>query len=178
MHEHRFTALVVLVERYRRAGPEERAALSRLYLEHRAGVDNWDLVDVSARDLLGGELIEGAHEAREVLDDLAGAERVWDRRIAVVATHALIVRGRFDETLALAQRLLEDPHPLIRKAVGWMLREIGKRDEGVLLGWLETHRRRMPRTMLRSAVERLAPARRAALMARTPAQPGPKSSST
>ncbi len=164
VHEHRFTALVVLVERYRRSrDPAPRAELSRFYLDHRAGVNNWDLVDVSAPDLLGGELVNGD---RAILGELAGSERVWDRRIAVVATFALIRRGELGETFALADRLIDDPHHLIHKAVGWMLREAGKRDERALVAFLETHRARMPRTMLRYAIERLAPEQRRALMLR------------
>jgi 3-methyladenine DNA glycosylase AlkD len=163
VHEHRFTGLVVLVERHRRADPAARAELSRFYLDHRAGVDNWDLVDASARDLLGGELIDGD---RAVLAELAGSERMWDRRIAVVATHALILRGELGETFALAERLMDDPHHLIHKALGWMLREAGKQDEAALVAFLEAHRARMPRTMLRYAIERLPPEQRAALMAR------------
>jgi 3-methyladenine DNA glycosylase AlkD len=162
VHEHRLTALVVLVERYRRADPVLRAELSRFYLDHRAGVDNWDLVDASAPDLLGGELVDGD---RAVLGELAGSERVWDRRIAVVATHALIRRSELGETFALAQRLMDDPHDLIHKALGWMLREAGKRDEAALVAFVEAHRARMPRTMLRYAIERLTPEQRAALMA-------------
>jgi 3-methyladenine DNA glycosylase AlkD len=164
VHEHRFTALVILVERYRRSRePSERAELSHFYLDHRAGLDNWDLVDVSAADLLGGELVDGD---RAILDELAGSARVWDRRIAVVATFALIRRGELRPTLALAERLLDDPHHLIHKAVGWMLREVGKRDEAVLVDFVEAHRARMPRTMLRYAIERLTLEQRSRLMAR------------
>lgn len=169
VHEHRFTALVVLVERHRRADAAGRRELSRFYLDHRAGVDNWDLVDVSARRLLGERLVDGP---RDVLDRLVAAERLWDRRIAIVSTHALILRDEPGETLRLAERLLGDPHHLMWKATGWMLREVGKRDEGVLVGWLERHRAAMPRTMLRYAIERLSPERRAALMARRPSARG------
>lgn len=165
VHEHRFVAVVILVERYRRAGREEAAALSRFYLAHRAGVDNWDLVDASAPDLVGGELVAGG--GRSVLNDLAGGIDVWDRRIAMLASGALVRGGDFGPTLALAERFLDDPHPLMHKATGWMLREVGKRDEAALIAWLEGHRRRMPRTMLRYAVERLDPDVRAALMRRS-----------
>ena len=164
VHEHRFTALVVLVERYRRSrDPALRAELSRFYLDHRASVDNWDLVDATAPDLLGGELIEGD---RAILGELVASESLWDRRIAVVSTFALIRRGELGETFALAERLMDDPHHLIHKAVGWMLREAGKRDEAALVAFLEEHRAGMPRTMLRYAIERLTPEQRAALMAR------------
>lgn len=164
VHEQRFTALVVLVGRYRRCrDPAARAELSRFYLAHRAGVDNWDLVDVSAPDLLGGELADGD---RAVLGELAASPSIWDRRIAVVSTHALIRRGELGETFALAERLMDDPHHLIHKAVGWMLREAGKRDEAALVAFVEEHRTAMPRTMLRYAIERLPPERRAELMRR------------
>jgi 3-methyladenine DNA glycosylase AlkD len=166
VHEHRMTALVILVDRHRRAArrdPAGAAVLARFYLNHRAGVDNWDLVDVSAPDLLGGELVAGR---REPLEELAASERLWDRRIAVISTYALIRAGEFGETLVLCERFLDDPHHLMHKACGWMLREVGKRDEEVLLAWLEEHRHRMPRTMLRYALERIGPDRRAALMAR------------
>jgi hypothetical protein len=165
VHEHRFTGLVVLVERHRRGGPADRAELSRFYLERRAGVDNWDLVDVSAREMIGEE-IAGGERDRAILDELAASERMWDRRIAIVATHALILRGELGETFAMAERLMDDPHHLIHKALGWMLREAGKRDEPALLAFVEAHKARMPRTMLRYAIERLAPEQRAALMAR------------
>ena len=164
VHEHRFVALAILVQRYRRAGREDRAELSAFYLHHRAGVDNWDLVDISAPDLLGGELVAGADRA--ILDTLAGSIDLWDRRIAVVATFALIRAGDLQPTLALCERLLDDPHHLMHKACGWMLREVGKRDEALMVGWLERHRRRMPRTMLRYAIERLEPETRTLLMAR------------
>ncbi len=163
VHEHRFVPVVILVERYRRADRDEAAALSRFYLAHRAGVDNWDLVDVSAPDLVGGELVAGD---RSTLETLAGGIDVWDRRIAMVATLALIRRGELGPTFALAERFLSDPHHLMHKATGWMLREAGKRDEAALVAWLERHRHAMPRTMLRYAIERLAPEERARLMAR------------
>jgi 3-methyladenine DNA glycosylase AlkD len=164
-HEHRLVALVILVERHRRSDPAQRAALSGFYLAHRAGVDNWDLVDASAPELIGEEVADGAR-GRGVLDELAASERMWDRRIAVVATLALIRRGELEDTFRLAERLMDDRHHLIHKAVGWMLREAGKRDEAALVAFLEAHRAAMPRTALRHAIERLAPARRAALMAR------------
>jgi 3-methyladenine DNA glycosylase AlkD len=127
-------------------------------------VDNWDLVDATAPDLLGGELIDGG---RAILGELVASERLWDRRIAIVATFALIRRGELGETFALADRLMDDPHHLVHKAAGWMLREAGKRDEAALVAFLERHRSRMPRTMLRYAIERLRSEQRAALMAPT-----------
>ena len=133
VHEHRFVAVVVLTERHKRAGPEGRRERSRFSLDHRAGVDNWDLVDASAPEMVGVDLIR---------------------------------RGELEETFALAERLMDDPHHLIHKAVGWMLREAGKRDEAVMVAFLEAHRAGLPRTTLRYAIERLTPEQRAALMAR------------
>lgn len=155
IHEHRFVALVVLVERHRRGTREERPALTRFYLERRAGVDHWDLVDVSAPTLLGEHLVD--HD-REVLGTLAGSQRLWDRRtrIALMATWPLIRRREFGPTFELAERLLDHPSHLVHKAGGWMLREIGKRDEAALVAWLSAHAPRMPRVMLRYATERLA----------------------
>ena len=165
VHEHRFVALAVLVERHRRADGNGRAGLTRFYLDHRAGVDNWDLVDASARELLGVGLIDAD---RAILWELVASDRLWDRRIAIVATHALIQADDLSETFALAERLLSDPHHLMHKATGWMLREAGKRDETALVAWLEAHRTAMPRTMLRYGIERLPPDERARLMARGP----------
>ena len=165
VHEHRFVAVVVLTERHKRAGREGRRELSRFYLDHRAGVDNWDLVDASAPEMVGVDIADGEGD-RAVLDQLAASERLWDRRIAIVATHALIRRGELDETFALAARLMDDPHHLIHKAVGWMLREAGKRDAAAMVAFLEAHRAELPRTTLRYAIERLTPERRTALMAR------------
>jgi 3-methyladenine DNA glycosylase AlkD len=165
VHEHRFVAVVVLTERHKGGGRQGRRELSRFYLDHRAGVDNWDLVDASAPEMVGVDIADGEGD-RAVLDQLAASERLWDRRIAIVATHALIRRGELDETFALAVRLMDDPHHLIHKPVGWMLREAGKRDEAAMVAFLEAHRAELPRTTLRYAIERLTPARRAALMAR------------
>jgi 3-methyladenine DNA glycosylase AlkD len=137
---------------------QERGALARFYLDHRDGVNHWDLVDVSAAHLLGDAELE-------TLEELAMSERVWDRRIAIVATHARIRRGDNGPTFLLAERLLDDHHHLIHKATGWMLREAGKRDEAALVVWLERFAPRMPRTMLRYAVERLDPAQRRRIMA-------------
>lgn len=159
VHEHRSTALVVLSERAKRAkGDDEREAIARFYLDHRAGVNHWDLVDMSARDIVG-------HFDLARLEPLAASDRVWDRRIAMVATYAHIKRDDYAPTFALAERLLDDDHHLIHKATGWMLREVGKRDEPALLAWLDDFAPRLPRTALRYSLERLDPAARARLMA-------------
>jgi len=150
-HEARLLALVVLAWQYARADRPAQARMHRLYLDHTAHINNWDLVDLSAEHLVGAHLAGGS---RALLRRLARSPSVWERRIAVLATAHYIRRGEFDDTLALAEQLLDDPHDLIHKAVGWMLREIGKRDRAVEEAFLDAHAARMPRTMLRYAIEK------------------------
>jgi 3-methyladenine DNA glycosylase AlkD len=152
VHEHRFVALAILCLRYKRAGAEERDRLARFFLDHREAANNWDLIDTSVPTLLSDWARAGN---REALERFAASESVWERRIAVLATFPLIRDGEPDETLHLAGLLLGDEHDLIHKAVGWMLREVGKRDEAALRGFLDEHAAVMPRTMLRYAIERL-----------------------
>lgn len=143
--------------RFRRAGRAERREIVRFYLGHTDRVNNWDLVDLSAPHILGAWLLD---RPRGGLTRLAGSRNLWERRIAVLATLAFIRQGQFDDTLRLARRLSDDPHDLMHKAVGWMLREVGKRDAAVLRGFLDAHGPRLPRTALRYAIERLRPAER------------------
>jgi len=154
-HEARLLALLILVERYRRAAPAEREAVVELYLQNRDQINNWDLVDTSAPHILGAYLFSKTD--RSLLDRLAAAPSLWERRIAVLATFYFIRQGEFGETLRLAARLIDDPEDLIHKAVGWMLREVGKRDQKVLFDFLKINAARMPRTMLRYATEKLGP---------------------
>lgn len=154
-HEERLLALLILGRQYMRAGPRQRAAIFRLYLKTRRRIDNWDLVDCSAEQIVGAHLRD---KDRSRLQRLAASSRVWDRRIAVMATYHYIKRGEYGETLRLARLLLKDPHDLVHKAVGWMLREVGKRDRAVAEIFLRRYASHMPRTMLRYAVERF-PAR-------------------
>lgn len=143
-HEERMLALLILVRRYRK----EPEAVYSFYLSKIDAVDNWDLVDTAARDIVG------AHGDRAVLFELAKSESLWKRRIAIVATQAFIRRNDFDTTLRLAKFLLCDPEDLIHKAAGWMLREVGDRDKAVLEQFLAKHVKEMPRTMLRYAIEK------------------------
>jgi len=159
-HEVRMLALVVLVRRYRRA-PGDREAIYDLYLRRTDRVNNWDLVDISAPDIVGRHLLT---RRRGVLVRLARSSHLWERRIAMVATYGFIREGQFDDTLDIATRLLADRHDLIHKAVGWMLREVGKRDEHVLRRFLDRHAPVMPRTALRYAIERLPPRDRTAYL--------------
>ncbi len=145
-------AVVLLASLYARRDEAARRAIYRLYLSRTDRINNWDLVDVSAPHVVGAHLVG---RSRAVLRRLARSPSVWERRIAVLATFAFIRRGEFDDAMALARLLLTDSHDLIHKAVGWMLREIGKRDRHTLEHFLDHHAAHMPRTMLRYAVERL-----------------------
>jgi 3-methyladenine DNA glycosylase AlkD len=150
-HEERLLALLILVRQYARAGPARQEAIHRLYLNSTTHVNNWDLVDCSAEHIVGAHL---PARRRSMLTQLAKSESLWERRIAIIATFHYVKRGRFDDTLKIARLLLDDPHDLIHKAVGWMLREVGKRDRAVEEKFLRRHAGHMPRTMLRYAIER------------------------
>jgi len=160
-HEVRMLALVILVNAYPHASPATKADIYRLYLRRTDRINNWDLVDVTAPAVVGAHLLT---RSRAPLRRLARSKSLWERRIAIVATSAFIRRDEFDETLWIAERLLRDEHDLIHKAVGWMLREVGKRDMPTLCRFLDAHAARMPRTALRYALERLTPAQRKTYM--------------
>ena len=150
-HEARLLALLILVHAYDRGDAQRREAIYRLYLDHTAYINNWDLVDCSAEHIVGRHLEAGD---RAILHDLARSSSVWERRIAIMATFRYVKAGSFEETLCIADMLLGDPHDLIHKAVGWMLREVGKRDRAAAEAFLRPRYRRMPRTMLRYAIEK------------------------
>ncbi len=155
-HEDRLCGLLVAVRQFEGAKePAERRRLFRFYLAAaRAGrINNWDLVDVTAGRIVGGWL-RNRPERVETLDRLAGSRSLWERRIAVLASGYLTSCGEWGDTLRLAARLRDDPHDLMHKAVGWMLREVGKRDRSALDAFLAVHAARMPRTMLRYAIEK------------------------
>lgn len=151
IHEYRFVALVILIYQYTQADSHRQQAIISCYLNHTRYVNNWDLVDLSAPRLLGDYLL---HRPREVLYQLATSPQWWERRIAILATFSLIKNQDFTDTFKLATILLHDSHDLIHKAVGWMLREIGKRDLAVAETFLQQHYQYMPRTMLRYAIEK------------------------
>ena len=150
-HEERLLALLILVRQYERGTPSARNAIYRLYLGHTRYINNWDLVDSSADAIVGAHLYDGD---RALLHKLAQSRSVWERRIAILASFHYIKKGEYEDALTITELLLRDDHDLIHKAVGWMLREIGKRDQAVEERFLKTHAARMPRTMLRYAVER------------------------
>jgi 3-methyladenine DNA glycosylase AlkD len=156
-HEERMLALLLMVQEYAKAPAERREEIYHDYLGHTAWVNNWDLVDGSAAQIVGAHL---ADRDRKPLVALAESESVWERRIAIIATLHFIRRGEFGPTLELAGRLLADRHDLIHKAVGWMLREVGERDRTAEEAFLQRHQASMPRTMLRYAIEKLPEPRR------------------
>ena len=158
-HEQRQIALFILADHYKKA-PEK---IVDFYLENLRFVNNWDLVDSSADRILGDYLFE---REKDLLYEFAVSENLWKRRIAIIATFQFIKKGVFDDSLRIAEILLADNQDLIRKAVGWMLREIGKRDISVLEEFLQKHCKVMPRTMLRYAIEKLEPEKRRFYMER------------
>jgi 3-methyladenine DNA glycosylase AlkD len=161
-HEERLLALLMLVDRFRRADTGRRAAIYRLYVANLDYVNNWDLVDTSASQIVGAYLQD---RSRRILYRLARSRDLWRRRIAIMATLYFIRVGQFEDTLVLAARLIGDREDLIHKAVGWMLREVGNRDRATAERFLVDHHREMPRTMLRYAIERFPEARRRAYLA-------------
>lgn len=164
-NEARLLALLILVAQYqrKRASEAERQAVFDAYLTSRSRVNNWNLVDASAPAIVGGQLLQ---RDRALLYQLVQSASLWDRRMAVLATFAFIRAGDFADTLHLCEMLLGDREDLMHKACGWMLREVGKRDEAVLRAFLDAHAGQMPRTMLRYALEKLPAALRADYMAR------------
>lgn len=164
IHEYRLTALLIWVLRYQKADPRERKAIYKLYLKHRRYINNWDLVDLSAPAIVGNWLLD---KDRTILYKLAKSKNLWDRRIAVLATFEFIKHGQSEDTFKIAEIVLNDPHDLIHKAVGWMLREVGKRiGQATEETFLKRHYRTMPRTMLRYAIERFSPTLKKKYMAK------------
>jgi 3-methyladenine DNA glycosylase AlkD len=150
-HETRLLALVVLVEQHRRGDAVLRDAIHGLYLRNTDRINSWDLVDCSAAEIVGAHL---RHGGRALLRRLARSPSLWERRIAIIATFDFIRDGDFADALRVAAILVGDGHDLIHKATGWMLREIGKRDRAAEETFLRKYASRMPRTMLRYAIER------------------------
>lgn len=150
-HECRLCALVILVNRFKKQ-PDETLSF---YLDHTKGVNNWDLVDLSAPYILGAYLADKSD--REILYVLSASKNMWEQRIAIVSTLMLIRNGQFADTMKLVEGFLNIKHDLMQKAAGWMLREVGKRDVGLLTEFLERYKAVMPRTMLRYAIEKFSP---------------------
>lgn len=153
IHEERLIALLIMVEKTRRADESGKEILFKKYLENTRYINNWDLVDLSADKIVGSYLFE---KPKDILYLLAVSENLWERRIAILATFDFIKKGFYEDALRIVKTVLNDRHDLIHKAGGWMLRETGKRcSQEVLEQFLLANYRKMPRTMLRYAIERL-----------------------
>lgn len=163
-HEERLIALLLLIHDFERGDARTQHDTYRLYLAHTDRINNWDLVDLSAHRIVGAYLVR---RDRTILRRLARSRSLWERRIAVVSTFRFIADRDPGDSLALAAMLLDDPEDLMHKAVGWMLREVGKKDIRALERFLVRHGRRMPRTMLRYAIERFPERRRKEYLRRT-----------
>ena len=160
-HEERLTGVFILVYQYQRTDTVNKKAIYDFYMSHTKCINNWDLVDSSAGYIVG-QWLDGKPEKMKVLTKLAKSDLLWDRRIAMIATFYYITQGTADEALQIIEILINDRHDLIQKAVGWMLREIGKRvDKQALVDFLDKHATTMPRTSLRYAIERFSPTERA-----------------
>ena len=159
LHEVRMLTLLIMVLQYKQS--RNKAAIYRAYLANTHRINNWDLVDGSAADIVGAHLFE---RSRQPLYKLARSKSLWERRIAIIATFYFIRRNQFDDTLAIADLLLNDKEDLMHKAVGWMLREVGKRDLKVEEDFLFPRYKQMPRTLLRYAIERFPESKRLAYL--------------
>jgi len=152
VHELRFAALLVLVAQFPKSSPVQQQEIIEFYLKNIHQINNWDLVDCSAYKLLGKFLL---HKDRQILYDLAESGHLWSERVSVVSCFEFIKNGQFSDIFNLSEKFLSHKHDLMHKACGWMLREVGKRDELALEEFLDEHLQKMPRTMLRYAIERM-----------------------
>jgi 3-methyladenine DNA glycosylase AlkD len=150
-HEERLFSLLLLVRKFAKGNEKEKAAIYNLYLDNTHRINNWDLVDSSASHIVGNYL---ESRDKQILYKLVKSTNIWERRIAIISTFQFIRNNQFDAALKVAKLLLRDNEDLIHKAVGWMLREIGKRDVAVEKAYLQAHYKKMPRTMLRYAIEK------------------------
>lgn len=156
-HEYRLTGILILVNKYQRGTNEQKREIFTFYCDHLEAVNNWDLVDTSAHRIIGNYLKD---KDRRFLYYLADSDNLWFRRSSIIATFAFIDDGDLQETIQLATRLLKDKHDLIHKAVGWAIREVGKKDPLTAKKFLDRYYSEMPRTMLRYALEKFSSAER------------------
>ena len=157
IHEYRLTALHILVIKFKKSNEKERQEICDFYLNNTNCINNWDLVDSSAHYILGENL---SNKDKQILEKLARSDNLWERRIAIISTLQLIRKNQFEETFKIANILLNDKHDLIHKAVGWMLREVGKKNQTKEEEFLMKYYKSMPRTMLRYAIERFSKEKR------------------
>ena len=151
IHEYRMSALLILIKQYEKADEKYKKEIYNFYLKNTKNINNWDLVDISAPKIAGDHLL---NKPRSILYKLAKSENLWERRIAIISTFAFIRNNEFTDTLKISKMLLKDKHDLIHKATGWMLREVGKRDQKIEEEFLKKYYLKMPRVMLRYAIEK------------------------
>jgi 3-methyladenine DNA glycosylase AlkD len=151
IHEHRLSALMIMRFKYQSSNIKDQSVIVRFYLKNTKNINNWDLVDLSCSYILGNWLI---NKERNILYKLAKSKNLWEKRISIVSTFAFIRGGQFTDTLKISKILINDKHDLIHKAVGWALREVGKKDKQTEINFLDKYYRIMPRTMLRYAIEK------------------------
>jgi len=161
VHEERLIAAFILVDQYKRGDEKKKKIIFDFYLKNRKGINNWDLVDLSAPKIVGAYLID---KEKELLYKFANSNDLWEKRISIISTQAFIREHFFEDTLNISKILLDDKHDLIHKAVGWMLREIGNRDLETEEEFLKKHYKTMPRTMLRYAIEKFPEQKRIAYL--------------
>jgi len=152
-NEARWIALLILINKYKKSSQEEKQIIFNIYLDNTNRINNWNLVDISAPHIIGDYLLQN-YDKKQLIYDLAQSDNLWEKRIAIISTFAFIRYNKFDDTLAISKILLGDSHDLIHKAVGWMLREVGKKDVLVLEDFLKKHYKNIPRTTLRYAIEK------------------------
>lgn len=160
-HEERLAALLILVKKFPKSSEEDKEKIYRFYLDNLPNINNWDLIDLSAPHITGEYLLT---RDKKILFKLAGSGNLWKKRVAVLTTFRFIKEMKFETSLKICLILLHDEHDLIHKAVGWMLREIGKRDIVIEEKFLKTHYKTMPRTMLRYAIEKFPERKRQAYL--------------
>ena len=151
IHEHRLIALLILIEKYAKGNEGDKENIFGFYLKNTKYINNWDLVDLSASNIVGDFLKD---KDKKVLYDLANSKNLWEKRISIISTFPFIKDKDFGDALAISEILMNDSHDLIHKAVGWVLREIGNEDLKVEENFLKFHYKKMPRTMLRYAIEK------------------------
>ena len=151
IHEYRLSALFILIDKYKKSDDNRKKEIYEFYLKNTKKINNWDLVDLSSHKIVGDYLI---NKDRDILYRLANSENLWEKRISIISTFAFIKDKDFKDAIKISEILLKDKHDLIHKAVGWVLREIGKKDQKTLEDFLKKHYKEMPRTMLRYSIEK------------------------
>lgn len=155
IHEYRLTALFILIDQYKTSNKQKE--IFNFYLKNTKNINNWDLIDLSAPNIVGNYIL---NKKRNIIYKLANSKSLWEKRIAILSTFEFIKNNEYTDTLKLSKILLNDKHDLIHKSVGWMLREVGKRDQKIEEEFLKKHYKNMPRTMLRYSIERFEESKR------------------